>query len=263
MTAVKKARQIEMEAFSPHFEFSVIDEENLLYSSYALRYQVYCLEKRFLSAKDYPDEQETDIFDNNSIHVGCTDKSDSLIGTLRLVLPSHRGFPLFEHCELFDKYKNLADPNNPALVTAAELSRLAIMKSRRRRQGDGLYGVVDNHDSHNSSKGSEAACHHRHRSEIVLGLYKAMYQISKRQGITHWFVAIERSLLRLLRRYKFTFEPIGPEVDYYGPVTPYMADIAEIEKKVSSECPDLFNEFIAGLEPEYMPDIACVADSGR
>ena len=62
--------------------------------------------------------------------------------------------------------------------------------------------------------------------------------------------------MRLLSRFRFTFTPIGPEADYYGPVTPYIADIAAIERQVFEEMPEFFAEFIDGLEPEFIPDYA-------
>ena len=39
---------------------------------------------------------------------------------------------------------------------------------------------------------------------------------------------MEKPLARSLSRMGFDFNPIGPETDYYGPVTPFMADLEEI-----------------------------------
>jgi N-acyl-L-homoserine lactone synthetase len=205
--------------FPPHFDFSVINNARLR-DSYALRYEVYCHERHFLDPEDYPSKFEMDSYDNHAIHVGGVDREGVLVGTVRLVLPSARGFPLFEHCELFPEYQYLADPGKLAQLSAA-------------------------------------ACQdHRHRPEIILGLYKALYQASKREGITHWFAAMEKPLLRLLRRYNFDFKPIGPELDYYGPVIPYFAKISEIEAGVHRHCPDMLAEFVRGLEPELVPAFA-------
>ena len=244
-----------------HFDFLVIDGTSYLRESQALRYDIYCEEMHFLAAENYPDHMETDAFDSSAIHVGAvstqTDARDTLVGTLRLVLPSSKGFPLFEHCKLFDEYKGLGASHDAALITAGEISRLALVKSCRRRSGDGLYDLASNADRLSHSRiDKRPVPHRRQRPEIVLGLYKTLYQESKRQGITHWFAAMEKTLLRLLHRYKFAFQPIGPEVDYYGPVTPYMVEIAEIEKGIYRKCPELFSEFIKGLAPELIPDYA-------
>lgn len=227
-----------------YFDFLVIDHTPFLEESYALRYSVYCEEAGFLNEKDYPDKHETDGFDNCSVHVGAVDKSGLLVGTVRMVLPSERGFPFYQHCELFDEYKNLTRLDDPVTSNAVEISRLAVAKSYRRRRGDGLYGT--------SERTSERTPERRQRPELVLGLYKTIYQETKRRGISAWFAAMETTLLRLLHRYQFGFKPIGPEVDYYGPVTPYLAKIAELEKGVRDKYPDLYAAFIEGLEPEYL-----------
>jgi N-acyl amino acid synthase of PEP-CTERM/exosortase system len=181
---------------------------------------------------------------------------------VRLVLPSTNGFPLFEHCELFPEFSHLAD--KAAQQTTAEISRLAISKLYRRRQNDGFYGFDAKTDFDNAELNENCAPamiadqtpHRRTKPEIVLGLYKTMYQASKRQGITHWFAAMEKSLLRLLHRYNIGFTPIGPELDYYGPVVPYIAAISAIEEAVARNCPEMFAQFIEGLEPHLVPEYA-------
>lgn len=239
-----------------HFDFSVIDNAGSLRDSYALRYEVYCHERNFLAPEDYPSKLEKDYYDQHSIHVGGVNKEGMLVGTMRLVLPSARGFPLFEHCELFTEYQYLADPDQQGQLQAAEISRLAVSKSYRRRRNDGLYDLASEEDCGTFVRNGNEVAHHRHRPEIILGLYKTMYQASKRHGIMHWFAAMEKTLLRLLRRYNFDFTPIGPELDYYGPVIPYLAKISDIEAGVHQRCPDMLEEFVQGLEPELVPAIA-------
>ena len=61
-------------AAAPHFVGRTIDAApHLLEQSYRLRYQVYCLERKFLRAEDYPEGLEHDEFDRHSIHVGAVD----------------------------------------------------------------------------------------------------------------------------------------------------------------------------------------------
>ena len=251
MQQIKSIKQSEAVSY---FDFMALDNTTYLSGSYALRYDVYCQEQNFLDASNYPDGLEIDEFDKTSLHVGSVNRSGVLVGTLRLVKSSPLSFPFMENCEIFDEYKHLCDPENPDIVKAAELSRLAVSKTYRRRKGDGLYGLVSQPD--NPSEEDEARIFRSRRPEIVLGLYKAMYQQSKRQGINIWFAAMEKTLLRLLSRFRFTFTPIGPEVDYYGPVTPYFADIEAIERQVFENMPELFAEFVDGLEPEFIPDYA-------
>jgi len=248
-----------------HFDFSVIDNARYLSDCYALRYEVYCKERQFLTPENYPTQLEIDSYDNHAIHVGGTDNNGVMIGTVRLVLPSAKGFPLFEHCELFPEYRYLASKRSQQ--TAAEVSRLAISKSYRRRLHDGFYNIGCNSEDYDVVKmGSRKPVsrvinnelmQRRHKPEIIVGLYKAMYQASKRQGITHWFAAMEKALLRLMRRcFHIEFTPIGPELDYYGPVVPYIIAIADIEEALCIHCPNVMADFLDGLEPEYVPEIA-------
>lgn len=240
------------EALPSYFDFCVIDNTRYLQESYALRYEVYCNEQHFLAPEDYLSKLEIDAFDNRALHIGAINREGVLVGTVRLVLPSAKGFPLFEHCPLFSEYKTLADSNNRIQQAAAEISRLAVSKSYRRRANDGMYGLAETEDKIAPQERDDKVTQRRNRPELVLGLYRAMYRDSKRQGITHWFAAMEKTLLRLLHRYQFGFEPIGPEIDYYGPVTPYLAEIAKMEEGIRQRHPELFAEFVQGLAPEFL-----------
>ncbi len=240
------------EAFPSYFDFCVIDGTPYLQQSYALRYEVYCNEQHFLAPEDYPSGLEIDAFDNDAIHIGAINREGVLVGTVRLVLPTANRFPLFEHCQFFSEHSTLADSTNPIQLCAAEISRLAVSKSYRRRANDGMYGLAETEDKIAPQEKDDKTTHRRHRPELVLGLYRAMYRHSKRQGITHWFAAMEKTLLRLLHRYQFGFEPIGPEIDYYGPVTPYLAEIAKMEKGIRQRYPELYAEFVQGLAPEFL-----------
>lgn len=99
----------------------------------------------------------------------------------------------------------------------------------------------------------------RRRPEIVLGLYRAMYQESKRQGIGRWYAAMEKGLARQLTRFHIQFLEVGPEVDYYGPVSPYAVDIRTVEASVAAADPALFREMVRGLDPRFLPPEARAA----
>lgn len=233
-----------------HFDFRIIDNTKYLQDSYALRYDVYCNERNFLVPENYPAKLEIDHFDEHAIHIGAIDREGVLVGTLRLVLPSKQGLPLFKHCELFNEETDYSSQPNSS---TAEISRLAVSRSYRRRTSDGLPGLASRENTTPSSHDEDEAMHRRHRPEIILGLYKTMYQVSKRRGITHWFAAMEKTLLRLLHRYSFAFDPIGPQTDYYGPVTPYLTKIAHIEAGLRKQCPEMFAKFVQGLDLELVP----------
>jgi hypothetical protein len=71
-------------------------------------------------------------------------------------------------------------------------------------------------------------------------MYREMYRHSRQNGIRYWYAAMERSLARSLDKMGFRFVPIGPQVDYYGPVTPHIADLDELLERLKRE-----NKFLA------------------
>ena len=205
----------------------------LLRESYALRYQVYCRERTFLSPEGYPNRLEVDEFDRHSIHVGAVDALGALAGTARVVKPSEMGFPLFRHCRTFP-HETEFHGRNTRLV---EVGRLAVSRSYT-RPDDGLDGAGERR---------------RGREDVFLTLLKALYQQSKRLGATHWLAATEASLQRLLAQHGFPFRAIGPDTDYFGVVTPYTLDLKEFDSVILSRRFPVLDRFLIGLEPEFSP----------
>jgi N-acyl amino acid synthase of PEP-CTERM/exosortase system len=232
-----------------HFDARTIDDDpRLLESSYRLRYQVYCLERKFLPAENYPDQLEVDEFDLLSIHVGAVDACGELAGTARVVRTSDAGFPLVRHCTI--------DPDEAALFgshsTPVEVSRLSVSRNYSRRDGDGWYGSKGGLGFVAGATGRSRERRHR-RGEVFLTLLKAVYQTTKRIGATHWLAATEQSMQRMLAQHGFPFRQIGPEIDYAGPVAPYAMDLREFDAVILSRRFQVLDEFLIGLEPEFRP----------
>jgi N-acyl amino acid synthase of PEP-CTERM/exosortase system len=236
------------------FTFKKVDSEELLQETYRVRYEVFCQECRFLPATDYPDGLEIDKFDQHSIHFAAF-ADGNVIGTCRMVRNSELGYPLNEHCKVISI--NEAELPGNGLI---EVSRLALRKSFRKRQEDGIYGIEsylkkseggilpDNPAERNDQERK------RHRPVVILGLYRAMYHETCRVGFTHWYAAMEKKLWYNLQAFHFTFQEIGPEVDYYGAVTPYLGVIEQLEKEVSGKSPELWSYLLDGLEKKHWPE---------
>ena len=232
------------------FVFKKIDSPEVLLEAYRLRFQVYCKECNFINESDYPQGYETDEFDKHSVHFGAfepaaDDQEGRLIGSARLILPSCEKFPIEEHCPELHIDRELIKHQ-----ACAEVSRLTISKLYRRRANDGLYYEPQVKDKEVEDKGTHFM---RRVRPMAFGLYRAMYQESKRIGIKHWFALTEKSLWVLLKIHGFVFKAIGPEVDFYGMVTPYIVDIADLEKNVYTKFPQFYTYFIENLEPDLQP----------
>jgi N-acyl amino acid synthase of PEP-CTERM/exosortase system len=132
------------------------------------------------------------------------------------------------------------------------VSRLAISKIFRRRAGDSFYG-----GDPRSEGGSHLAASARKPRELVppgpeifVGILKYLYHETKRSGVTHWLIAIDRGLDIAVRRMGWPFVAVGPEVDYYGPVRPYLADVSLADRVLASKNPRLFAFLNEGLPQE-------------
>jgi N-acyl-L-homoserine lactone synthetase len=135
------------------------------------------------------------------------------------------GLPLFRHCRIYPRESELYQES----TRVAEISRLCVSRSVRRR--------------------------HIGTASVAINLYRAIYQASKRHGFTHWLVATEPSLQRLLASLKVPFREVGPATDYYGPVAPYLVDLSRWDQIIVSGTLPNLHSFLDGLEPEYWPPV--------
>lgn len=226
------------------FIFRRVEEEDFLNHLFRLRFQVYCKECNFIKEEDYPEGIEKDKYDPHSLHFVAQNQQGP-IGTARLVMHSPLGFPIEEHCADILVPKKLALPRQ----NLAEISRLVISKDYRRRREDGMYYSVHCECGHEASAQDLI----RRIRPMTFGIYREMYQESKRRNITHWCALMERPLYLLLRMHGFVFQCIGEEIDFYGPVRPYLGSIEEMERAVFHKIPKMIDYFLDGLEPQYHP----------
>jgi N-acyl amino acid synthase of PEP-CTERM/exosortase system len=230
----------------PYFDFATVARQAVdalvLRDIRRLRYEVYCLECNYLQAEDYDEGLEADEYDVNSIHFAAyTLDHASIIGTVRLVQPgADQVYPFQSHCTTFDQFVS------PPRAEAAEISRLVVRKTHRRRRGDSMEGI----SAEFREKGRLADIRAKpvigreqrrgNSPLLLLGLYREMYRYSRANGIRYWYAAMERSLARSLEKMGFKFVPIGPQTDYYGPVTPHMVDLHDLNARLQIE-----NKFLA------------------
>ncbi|MCF8061000.1 MAG: PEP-CTERM/exosortase system-associated acyltransferase [Deltaproteobacteria bacterium] len=234
------------------FRFVRAETDELKEKIYRLRYEVYVEEFGFEKPEDHPGNLETDAYESCAIHFAALDPNDEVVGTIRLILHSEKGFPIEEAVEIrFPGEK-------PPPEKIAEISRLAVSHKYRRRHGDGQFGV----ESYlRASEGGEIPdegrvprkYRKRRTPEIVMGLYQIMYHESKRLGLTHWYMITEDKVYRLFKRFGFVFHPIGEPVYYHGVRRPYLGVISEMESALIRENPVLMKLVLRGLEKEYQP----------
>lgn len=227
----------------PYFKFRLEQkgkcESSLLQEIFKLRYEVYCLECHYLPTEEFKNGLETDEFDHCSIHFAGFTLDNQIVGTVRLVQPElPQTYPFEGHCSVFEDYQM------PSRECSAEISRLVVRKTHRRRRGDSMEGVskdfTEQGDTTSIKPHKESKRRTGNSPLLLLGLYREMYRYSRQNGIRYWYAAMERSLARSLDKMGFRFVPIGPQTDYYGPVTPFIVDLDELNERLYRE-----NRFLA------------------
>lgn len=201
---------------------ATVDNDPFLQKIFALRYQVYCIECQFLPKEEYPNEFETDHYDLQSTNFSALNSSGELTGCMRLVTAkANQIFPMNEKCTLFPDF---IQPENEQ---AAEISRLIIKGSLRRRQGDNLHGLGREENAVGLSPTKITP--YSANQLLLLSLYREMFRYCNKRNIRFLYASMEKSLARSLKMAGMCFVPIGPEADYYGQVRPYMLDLQSIE----------------------------------
>lgn len=207
-----------------------------------LRYQVYCTETGFEDALQFPDEKETDSYDNRSVHSIIRHRQTRIIAaTVRLVLPNasdlDQPYPIEKHCAESFKIAGM-DRNDLPRKSLAEISRFGVSKDFKRRLGEAgtLSGVGVDPDEYTKVRSNSI----RLIPHLSLGLFAAIVRMSAENNITHWYAVMEPPLLRLLTRFGISFIPIGGVVDYHGQRQPVYNSAHDVMDGIWKVRPDVW-----------------------
>lgn len=220
--------------------FIIADNEELKKEIYKLRYDVYVTEFGFEKPEDHLDGYEMDMFDENSIHFAAIDRqTGQVVGSMRLVLDSQHGFPI-------EDVDGVSFDDKESRKHTVEISRFAVRKEYRRQRED----IFFRDDS--GSKAKEGLGNSG-RPVVIYGLFRLLYQTSKKMGLTNWTMISEKKLHRALSLMGFRFNAIGPEVEYHGKRTPYLASLDDMEQFWVDKMPDFILFQAEGLEEQFLP----------
>lgn len=204
--------------YARYFDCVPAETEEQRAEAFRLRYQVYCKENDFEDPSDSPDGFEQDQLDAHALHTLLMHRpSETFVGTVRLILPDAEEhgleFPIRTVCD-----ENLLRENNENLPQnyTAEISRFAVSKDFRRRDGDEQSTVGGYNDDEDPR---------RLIPHISLGLMQAIVDMARRGGVTHLCAMMEPSLLRMLSRLGIHFNNLGPKVEYHGTRQPCYSNL--------------------------------------
>lgn len=240
-------------AFNKYFEIVTADTPALKEQALRLRYEVYVQELQFFSGEH---GLETDGYDAYAIHGLMYHRPTGVLaGTVRLILsdPDRADAPF--PAEKFIGELPPLGPNHPTTVARrqiAEVSRFTLARRFRSRRGESVnpYGAPQDTTSSALAPGLDNAekplGSRRHGEEQrvllhpLLGLFLWFIRTSAECKLAYWYVFIERSLDRLLRRFGLCFEPFGPEVEYLGFRRVCIAKIPDFLRRLRAQQPDVW-----------------------
>jgi N-acyl amino acid synthase of PEP-CTERM/exosortase system len=208
--------------YERYFTVVPANTPDLLDAAHALRYQVYCVEHNFEDPTLQSGGRERDRYDAQSVHAVLISKpSRSVVGCVRLILPERGAAP-----ESLPIRNLLSDADCRRLDRfgrdrTAEISRYAIAKKYRRRQGESLYPDV---------AWSDPPAHELRRlvPHMSLGLMRGVCLMAAQHRIETVCAAMSPPLLRLLERFGLLFQRLGPAIEYHGLRQPCVADGEEL-----------------------------------
>lgn len=238
------ARAEALRRFDEVFKEATAREPHEIIEAFRLRYQVYCLERGFEEAEAFAGGMERDRYDDDAFHTLLTDrKSGHALGTVRLIKPEATsdwlsGLPLAAYAppESVEELLQL-----PAGATA-EVSRFAIARSARK-----LLRLVPRADGVETGERSrEPRLRERLLPYMSLGLIRGLVRLSIEQGITHWCLAAEPSLLRRLRGFGLHFVDAGPLVDHRGLRQICYAELKGLLARAEKERPEFWSVITQG-----------------
>jgi N-acyl amino acid synthase of PEP-CTERM/exosortase system len=231
-----------------YFETRQATTPALIETAQALRYQVYCLERKFENAQEHARGLESDEYDAHAVQgVLFHRPTGEGMGTVRLVLPVRddpfKGLPVMRL--LSDQGINLEDyvPTSRAV----EVSRFAISKNFRRR-------VTDNMEPEQLAKVRQDRV--KQGNLPCLSLIQFLLRQSVELGVTHWTAVMEVKLLRMLDSMGIHFTSLGTAVMHHGLRQPCYCYLPKMLDELKQEQKDYWDVITnAGLLHDGMQQL--------
>lgn len=192
------------------FHFDEVIAGTPAYERYLeFRYQVFCEELHRvvpdvvqLSSNGCP--IETDIYDSYSHHFMAYHKQTGQCAAFaRLIPPNPSGLNVTPRY-VIDRPLPFPDAVDENL---GEISRMAVAPHFRRRHEDQDKPYQGDPEPETRFK---AEGYRRQQPELVLGMYREFYRVSKYLGIGYGMAAMDHRFSRLLNSLGFPFKPVGP-----------------------------------------------------
>jgi len=210
------------EGFKKHFEVVPAVTPELKDHVYRIRHSVYCEELKFEPVRT--DGREMDEYDAHSLHCLLRNvRNGEFVGCVRLITarPGDPRYPMpFEkNCEATID-RTIMDPRTVARESMGEVSRLAVLRKYRKRQGE-AETAVGLTDAYGDVK--------RPRFPYIpVGLYLGIIELALRHDINTIFVLTEPRLAAHFARLGVQVKQIGAPIEHRGLRVPSVMDCRSI-----------------------------------
>jgi N-acyl amino acid synthase of PEP-CTERM/exosortase system len=211
--------------FQSYFDVLFANTPSLLEQAQRIRYDVYCREFHYEREEDCPGRMERDEYDEGALHIIAIHRERlTAAGCVRMVRPPPDNpqflLPMERHCGHALNHPE-RHPQRIPRDHLAEISRLAVHPSFRRRQGEAESSVGE------LSQRAFAQEESRTFPLLSLALFAgatALLSLTRRQ---HMFVMMQPRLARRLRGLGFPFVQIGEPLEYHGLRAAYHVTVDE------------------------------------
>ena len=235
--------QCPVKRFDTYFHLVSANTRELIETAFALRYQVYCLERQFEDPTQQRDGLESDEFDQHAVHSLIFHRPQGeAIGTARLILPQTARRNSLPIQQLLQK-QGINPANFFPNDSVAEISRFAISDAFRRCTPTSAHAL-------------NAPAKRELRSNLpCLGLFQILLRQSIELGIDYWGAVMEPQLMRMLVSMGIRFQPIGPAVSYHGLRQPSYCHVPLMLRNLALTKPESWAVVTNNGELMYAPAI--------
>jgi N-acyl amino acid synthase of PEP-CTERM/exosortase system len=233
-------------AFQRYFQVTPALTDELKNEVFGIRHRVYCEELGFEPTR--PDRRERDEYDAHSVHLLIRSVGDdAYIGCARMVLarPGDPYYPLpFERACGSSLDRNLMDPTRVPRSAVAEISRLAIVKTFRRRKGEA--GTAD------AIAQMHFGTEDRPRFPYIqVGLYLGLIALARRFDVETLFVLTEPRLVTKFGNLGVRMRPMGTPFEHGGTRVPAVMNVNEIVSELRFSVRPLFKVVSRAIDTAY------------
>jgi N-acyl amino acid synthase of PEP-CTERM/exosortase system len=213
------------QSFDSCFDVFLADTPESKQIQYNLRYQVYCDEMGFEDKDKFPDQLESDEWDDGAVHFIVRHRyTGHWLGALRLVNQNQFMLPFEDKCTpdtmiTAEQY-----------LQAVEISRLCVLKEARRfaPKKYAPYGLVDEEVGKDDRNVRYLYSHKNQSRSIMWGLYRAAVVYSAQNNIKHWYILVTPALAYAVKKEGFQMLQVGSPCDHRGQRVPYLLDVEHI-----------------------------------